>query len=205
LRTPGFAACLKTFARCVAEQRGGNLLDIEEVDLEVLDLERAPSMQHLRQLEALHSQLTLYLWLSYRFPGVFRDRPMAFQARSMTERKISDVLIAMSMDEKNEVRRRERIRKLKERQEKQDALIARLRKQLIGEAAEGQVGAAVTLDEHGSDSAACLVNDDIPDQEREGLEANGPTPSPLSTSNPSLAGAGIITTDLEVQEKPPTL
>lgn len=86
-------------ARCVEQQGGGALLDIEEMPLEVLEEELSPRRDYLRRLEMLHKGLTLYLWLSYRFAGIFTTRPLAFHVKSLVEEKIEKVLNTMSFTE----------------------------------------------------------------------------------------------------------
>lgn len=79
------------FARCIAENRGGELLEIPGLDLEILEQETR-GMTSLRQLESLHKGITLYLWLSYRFAGVFTSQALAFHVKSLVEVKIDEAL-----------------------------------------------------------------------------------------------------------------
>ncbi|KAI2637148.1 P-loop containing nucleoside triphosphate hydrolase protein [Hypomontagnella submonticulosa] len=86
---------VQAFARCVSEM-DGDLLDIPEVDLEVLDLDEKsiPSnpAEYLRRLEFLHKTITLYLWLSYRYSGVFRSQNLAFHVKELVEARIDNHL-----------------------------------------------------------------------------------------------------------------
>jgi ATP-dependent RNA helicase SUPV3L1/SUV3 len=98
-RDEGMVHVLKALARCVANHSGGELLDIPEINLELLD--EVPDLggkEYLRNLEALHKALTLYLWLSYRFAGIFRSQPLAFHVKSLVEEKIDDCLGRVQMD-----------------------------------------------------------------------------------------------------------
>lgn len=99
LRDEGMTRVLKALAKCVADQNGGELLDIKEINLELLD--EPPDVdgkEYLRKLEALHKALTLYLWLSYRFAGVFRSQPLGFHVKSLVEDKIDECLAQVRLD-----------------------------------------------------------------------------------------------------------
>ena len=96
LRDPGTSETLKALAKCVANQGGGSLLDIPEIDLDVLDQPINVEKAYLSRLEALHKALILYLWLSYRFAGVFTSRPVAFYAKKLVEDRIDQVLAVYS-------------------------------------------------------------------------------------------------------------
>ncbi|KAK8090984.1 hypothetical protein PG994_000489 [Apiospora phragmitis] len=83
---------LQAFARCVSTMDGGHVLDIPELNLELLDHQKETypggPANYLSNLEALHKGLTLYLWLSYRYSGVFRSQSLAFHIKAMVEEKI---------------------------------------------------------------------------------------------------------------------
>lgn len=111
LRDKGGALVLQAFAQCVSRMDGGHLLDIREIPLEVLDDERDGGPEHLRKLEALHKSITLYLWLSYRFSGVFLSQNLAFHVKGLVEEKISNHLSGISMSAESRKRRAESIRK----------------------------------------------------------------------------------------------
>jgi hypothetical protein len=92
-------AVVKALARCVADQSGGKLLDIKEIKLELLDQPvDVENKEYLRELENLHCALTLYLWLSYRFAGVFRSQALAFHVKSLLEERIDTYLSRVQMD-----------------------------------------------------------------------------------------------------------
>lgn len=98
-RRQGVEAVVKALAKCVADQSGGELLDIEEINLELLDEPvDVENKEYLRKLENLHSALTLYLWLSYRFAGVFRSQALAFHVKSLLEERIDTCLSRVQMD-----------------------------------------------------------------------------------------------------------
>ncbi|SLM39448.1 p-loop containing nucleoside triphosphate hydrolase protein [Lasallia pustulata] len=96
LRDPGTSETVKALATCVANQGGGTLLDIPEIDLDILDQPVTAERTYLSRLEALHKALILYVWLSYRFTGVFPSRPMAFYAKKLVEERIDQVLAEYS-------------------------------------------------------------------------------------------------------------
>lgn len=91
-RDKGMHKLLRALAECVAEQRAGSLLDIDEFNLEVLDQKPDPSRRYLSELETLHKGLVLYLWLSYRFSGVFTTRALCFHVKELVENKIEECL-----------------------------------------------------------------------------------------------------------------
>jgi Mitochondrial degradasome RNA helicase subunit C terminal/Suv3 C-terminal domain 1 len=93
-KEPLLMMLLHEMACCVANQSGGNLLDLKSLNIEVLDLPPTPKM--LEQLEVLHKCLVLYCWMSFRFPGVFNDRIMAKEAKLMTEEAINTALATIS-------------------------------------------------------------------------------------------------------------
>lgn len=103
LREPGFSFIVQEFAKCVADQSGGELLDLETVKLDLLEddihAHQQGSKGYLRDAEVLHKALTLYLWLSYRFPGVFRSQALAFHVKSLVEEKIDQCLGELQWDE----------------------------------------------------------------------------------------------------------
>ena len=137
-----FKELLPALARCIEQQGGGDLLDIPEMPLEVLELEASPSRNYLRQLELLHKGIIAYLWLSYRFSGVFPSRPLAFHVKSLVEEKIETVLSSFSFTEMQ----REKIRKKKEK--KMQALLAENEGK---EAQEGKNDQDDELDENDND------------------------------------------------------
>ena len=99
-RSPGFDRIVIEFAECVACNTGGALLDIAGLNLEVLDREITVAKEYLSELETLHKALILYLWLSYRFVGVFQSRDMAFYVKGMVEERIDKVLERFSSNRK---------------------------------------------------------------------------------------------------------
>ncbi|KAM3080487.1 RNA helicase [Clarireedia jacksonii] len=109
LRDPDSGKILRAFARCIAEQSSGHILDIPELDLGILDTIDEPipisgtdtaqenklwrqqkeiNKERLRALEAVHKHITLYLWLSYRYAGVFKSQALAFHIKALIEEKI---------------------------------------------------------------------------------------------------------------------
>lgn len=95
-RDTEMAAPLRSFARCVAENRSGGLLDFPDIPLNVLDQPVSLNQPYVENLETLHKALILYLWLGYRFAGCFIDRAMAFYVRGLVEEKIDQVLVECS-------------------------------------------------------------------------------------------------------------
>lgn len=87
------------FARCVGEQKACNIVDTREFDLEILDEEPSADRKYLSRLEILHKSLVLYLWLSFRFSGVFTTRALASYTKSLVEERIESSLAMFSFTE----------------------------------------------------------------------------------------------------------
>ncbi|KAL8678969.1 MAG: hypothetical protein Q9186_004738 [Xanthomendoza sp. 1 TL-2023] len=89
---------LRALAECVASNTGGGILDIESIELSLLQEDVAlASRDFLQKLEYLHKALILYIWLSFRFAGVFNTQAMAFYIKSIVEDKIQQVLSQASI------------------------------------------------------------------------------------------------------------
>ncbi|KAK3307086.1 P-loop containing nucleoside triphosphate hydrolase protein [Chaetomium strumarium] len=124
LRDERQVAALQAFAKCVAELGNGHLLDFDVIDLEVLDAvrpeTRSEQANYLRSLESLHQQITMYLWLSYRYQGVFQSQALAFKVKEMVELKITEHLEKLNFVPDLQRLKRQRRRKAAARvQEKQ--------------------------------------------------------------------------------------
>lgn len=107
LKDNGMTGFLRALASRVAYHDSGKLLDIKELNLELLDYTRTSyphgRTEYLKHLEALHKCLTLYLWLSYRYVGVFQSQALAFHVKAMVEERIDEYLA--NLDYSPEVRR----------------------------------------------------------------------------------------------------
>ena len=106
----GMPTILAAFARCVGENTSGALLDIPEVPLDLLDEEIKADRDYMARLESLHKALILYLWLSYRFAGIFINQAMAFHVKRLVEERIDKVLAEYSSSPAI----RERIKKMRD-------------------------------------------------------------------------------------------
>ncbi|KAI1095794.1 P-loop containing nucleoside triphosphate hydrolase protein [Rostrohypoxylon terebratum] len=127
LRERSGPAVVQSYGKCISQMSGGDLVDIKAVDLEILDMEesdfkKSPG-EYLQRLEALHKTITLYLWLSYRYTGVFRSQALAFHVKEMVEEKIDNHLGKINITEEQRRSRLESIRKKAES--------ARLKKRMI--------------------------------------------------------------------------
>lgn len=111
LRDKDTPMMLTAFAKCVATQGGGSILEIPELNLEILDREMTVDKGYLTSLETLHKALVLYLWLSYRFSGIFTTQALAFHIKTLVEEKIDKVLAEFSAD-KNVRHKMKRLREL---------------------------------------------------------------------------------------------
>jgi ATP-dependent RNA helicase SUPV3L1/SUV3 len=135
---------MPALARCIEQQGGGALYDIEEMPLEVLELEMSPNRDYLRQLEQLHKAIVSYLWLSYRFAGIFTTRPLAFHVKGLVEEKIEHVLHQFSFTESQR-------RKIKVAREK--SLMAESRRETLLADEEDDHEAATELEQQTSITA----------------------------------------------------
>ncbi|ORY65297.1 P-loop containing nucleoside triphosphate hydrolase protein [Pseudomassariella vexata] len=128
LRDMNGAVVVQAFAKCVSNMDGGHLLDIPEIDLELLDVDGERYMfgpeEYLRRLEALHKGITLYLWLSYRYSGVFQSQHLAFHVKTLVEEKIDSHLGRLSVSEEARQAKLAAIRsKVKKREDKKKVLL----------------------------------------------------------------------------------
>lgn len=130
LRESNGPSITKAFARCVANMEGGYLLDIPEIELNLLDVNKDEyihgASEYLRKLETLHKTITLYLWLSYRYSGVFRSQSLAFHVKELVEVKINQHLGEVAVSEQSRKARNAKIRKLARESERQ-------KKSILGE------------------------------------------------------------------------
>ena len=102
------------YAECIAKQGGGDLLHIKAVNLDLLDVDgrqfrrESDLREYLHDLESLHKSLVLYLWLSYRFSGVFKSHALAFHVKRLVEEKIDEGLDGFSERQKDILSSRQR-------------------------------------------------------------------------------------------------
>lgn len=105
LRAEGAIEVLRALARVVATNSTGDLLDIKEIPLEFLDLELADftgnGQEYLYKLESLHVAINQYVWLSYRYSGMFRSQALAFHVRSLVEEKLIQTLDHLGFSEEH--------------------------------------------------------------------------------------------------------
>ena len=96
IKDPGMQAIVAAFARCVGDNTSGALLDIPKIPLEILNEDTRADRDYMKRLESLHKSLILYLWLSYRFAGVFINQAMAFHVKRLVEERIDKMLAEYS-------------------------------------------------------------------------------------------------------------
>lgn len=118
IRDPNAIGVLRAFARCVADNTGGHILDIPELDLDRIDVDpdtltkQEDRNSYVRRMEGLHKEITLYLWLSYRFTGVFHSQALAFYIKGLVEEKIDMALAKAEWQEKARIKAMKRNMKL---------------------------------------------------------------------------------------------
>lgn len=154
LKDPRFPEVVLAFAKCIGTQSNGALLDIPTLNIAILDREAAAADRlYLERLESLHKALVLYLWLSYRFTGVFTSQDMAFHVKRLVEEKIDRVLSQVSGKKET----RERLKKFREQ-----AMLHALRTQMeLGESEPLPTGSDATdvVDTEGSLLSTTLHED----------------------------------------------
>lgn len=140
-RAPGLRSALRAFAKCVAENGSGHLLDFTQVDLDALNAEYEPHERqtYLQRLEALHKTIALYLWLSYRYEGVFQSQSLAFHVKDRVEAKISEILDHLSFraEDQARIRAAKRAMAKKHKKREEDLLGGELEAGEIQEHGEG--------------------------------------------------------------------
>lgn len=90
---------LRTLAECIADGKSGNLLELPNLPLNVMDEPARGDRSYLYSLEQLHKMVVLYLWLSYRFPNVFTTRSLAVYTKKLLEDQIENTLTEFSHTE----------------------------------------------------------------------------------------------------------
>lgn len=91
---------VRALGAIAAKHGDGAILGIPQLPLELLEEPVSPSKQYIRDLEQLHKSLVLYIWLSYRFGGVFIERDLATYIKGLVEGKIQSSLTEFSANEK---------------------------------------------------------------------------------------------------------
>ncbi|TID25824.1 P-loop containing nucleoside triphosphate hydrolase protein [Venturia nashicola] len=134
VRDPIQAELIKTMATCIAEQQGGALLDLPGLNLDVLDRDIVGTRAELTDLEVLHKGIILYMWLSFRFPGVFTTRPLASHAKELVENAIEKCLKLLRYQDRSQARK-----ELRKRAVLKDLEEDLLKKEWLGEK-EGEDG-----------------------------------------------------------------
>ncbi|KAI0182591.1 P-loop containing nucleoside triphosphate hydrolase protein [Xylaria flabelliformis] len=118
---------LQALARCVSRMEGGDLVDIPELPLEILDSKLEDwgerRSEYLQALESLHKSITLYLWVSYRFTGIFRSQNLAFHVKEQVEAKINEYLSGVSLSVDKRRKRIQAMREAAERRRVQEQLL----------------------------------------------------------------------------------
>lgn len=109
-----FTDLLAELARAVENQSGGALYEVRAIPLELLEEGVVMTRQFLRSLESLHKALVVYLWLSFRFFGIFNTRELAAEVKRRVEIRIETVLEGLSL----EGRRQERLEKRRQARHK---------------------------------------------------------------------------------------
>lgn len=106
---------LRALAKIIAESGTGDLLSIQEIPLEYLETDMSDvknkAQTFLNQMEDVHVALNMYVWLSYRYAGMFRNQALAFHIRGLVEQRIMQLLERLDFTEHDLQSRREAIRR----------------------------------------------------------------------------------------------
>lgn len=140
LSSEGAVDALRAMARVIANNESGDLLSMKEIPLEVLDLQLTEStgksaVDYLYKLESLHMALNGYIWLSYRFTGMFRSLDLAFHVRGLVEEKLIASLEKLNFTD-------EQMLSLRQRKRRQ-ARAAKLRERVAADAEDDVLPGAV--------------------------------------------------------------
>lgn len=101
MRDPKCVRAYLEMARMLGSGKRADLLDLEEVDIDLIDEGVPETQEQLLKFESLHHQLTLYLWLSMRFPGVFCSMIEVYQLKQATEEMIQIALERLKSKKKS--------------------------------------------------------------------------------------------------------
>lgn len=110
IRAEGSRQVLRALANIVATNSNGDLLNIKEINLELLDtnfkdFDGSPQ-DYLYKLESLHVAINAYVWLSYRYSGMFRSQELAFHVRSLVEQRLVESLERMDFTDTDLISKR---------------------------------------------------------------------------------------------------
>ncbi|KAK1700133.1 P-loop containing nucleoside triphosphate hydrolase protein [Colletotrichum godetiae] len=177
LREAGQADLLKAIAKCISTRSNGALCDIQSIQLELLDatLEdfNNQGRRYLHAIESLHAAITLYLWVSYRFPNVFTSQALAFHVKDAVEEKIEFYLETNAVfDPEVHTKVREKRRREAKTKEMQTELEAELR--MLQEEADERGAERLADRTHSEDDSIDADQSSVPsedvDQSSVGLE-----------------------------------
>lgn len=166
----------RAFVDCVAENSRGQLLDIPNLNLEVLERPVSSNKDYMHSLENLHKAIILYSWLSFRFGGTFTDRTLASHVKELVEARMVRALTEFSANKK--------LRK--------DASLRRqiaLQKQLLAQGIKFDMNA--NPNEEGEQLQEHLTGDEPPEDSAEDLDTAPDLDLVEEESSGALSKAGL--------------
>lgn len=92
MRNPALVSAWLQMARAIGEGATGDILQMTDIPVDILDGGAPSSHEDLEKFETLHSLIRLYLWLGSRYPGIFTSVVEAYQLREYNEFLIQDAL-----------------------------------------------------------------------------------------------------------------
>ncbi|KAK4450115.1 RNA helicase [Podospora aff. communis PSN243] len=129
-------------AETLAYHKSGHICDIDQIDLSILEYKPETSKLHktdaLLRLESLHKVVTLYLWLSYRFEGVFQSQHLAFHIKSLVEGKIAGLLGEFDFTEEAAQTRRSNLRRVARRNRERESTLIGDETEAVGQGEHGE-------------------------------------------------------------------
>ncbi|KAL8953166.1 MAG: hypothetical protein Q9222_000988 [Ikaeria aurantiellina] len=172
---------LRAYAECVGNNAGGAILDVPALNLQLLDRQvKVGSRDYLEKLERMHKALILYLWLSYRFAGVFNTQAMAFYVKGLVEERIEQTLARASIELPTSGLRRPHIAKGNLRPAAGEALAQPRGRELSEEASVGHGRNSVPTDD---ELQAILMRMTARSNKASGTVQSSKTPMDPSTAN----------------------
>lgn len=108
------------------------MLSIQGLPLAALDEAAKANTAYLQKLEDLHKCLTLYLWLSFRFRGVFISQALATHVKGLVEEKINQTLAALAEAGKLRKKKVEHVTEREEKGKEEDVDPAQALRDMLG-------------------------------------------------------------------------
>ena len=183
LNLDGFAPVMVDLVSALSMRDGRDLMDFGSFDFEMIDRDVHDHPEgckgYLRQAEILHKALTVYLWLSYRFSGVYRSQALCFHVKALLEEKIDQCLAEINYTPSRKQMAKRRSRRL----EVFDQMLDELQ---LGEGEEEKETSEETSEELNTSSSEVdeEFDNDLDEDVADDSPADGNIPEPPVTNPP---------------------